>query len=102
MSNATIANNLLFCLCYEVLKTNKTHPKLLYNRKENTYLIFCPACGFKTLPDFNKQAVIASWFTSNRFGDSHIKNCWITSYNKQTGSAVNLNETMVPLNNKKS
>lgn len=75
-----------FCLCHVVYKTPKTYPRLLYKRSSNLYQLYCPKCGFKTYQDTNKQAVISDWFYSNRFGDAHIKSCWIIRHNKQNGT----------------
>lgn len=71
------------CLCHVVFKIKKTAPNLVYNRKDNFYYMYCPTCGFKTFSDSNKQAVISSWYSSNRSNDVHIKNIWIANYNKQ-------------------
>lgn len=78
------------CLCNVVLNTKKTLPTLRYNRASNMYQLYCKTCGFKTNERDNKQSVITDWFYSNRAGDRHIRECWITRYNTQNGTAITL------------
>ena len=77
-----------FCLCHVVLNTEKTLPKMIYNKLSDGYQMYCKKCGFKTYSSQNKQSVIVDWFYSNRPGDAHIKNCWVERYNKQQGTAI--------------
>lgn len=90
MSTATIINDVPSCLCHVVLGTMPTQPKLLYSSKQDAYVIYCPKCGYRTFYHNNKQAVISSWYTSNRPGDLHVKKCWIEKYNTLTGSAISI------------
>ncbi len=71
------------CLCEQIMRRRAACPKLRFSSLRNEYLMFCPTCGFRTLPDENKQSVIAEWFGCNKSGDQHIETLWRERYERQ-------------------
>lgn len=76
------------CLCKQVMFHPSTRPKLVRSEKRNEYLMFCPLCGFKTLPDSEKNSVIAEWCGSNKSGDYHIQELWLKRYAEQQSESL--------------
>lgn len=71
------------CLCKQVMHHIATMPKLKYSALQGKFLMYCPACGLKTHPDWCKNAVIAEWCGVNKPGDMHIQDLWIKRYTEQ-------------------
>lgn len=81
------------CLCKQVMHRYPTRPKLRHAKTRDEYLMFCPSCGFKTHPDWCKNAVIAEWCGANRPGDQHIQELWIKRYTAQQNESIASKET---------
>lgn len=74
------------CLCQQVMRRKADPPRLLRSQARDEYLMYCPTCGFRTHPDWNKQAVISEWYGANKTGDQHIESLWIERYEQQQES----------------
>ena len=68
------------CLCQQVMHRKPAKPELRYAGSRNEYIIWCPTCGYRTLPDSNRQSVITEWYLSNQPGNKHIENIWLKRY----------------------
>lgn len=76
------------CLCKQVMYYPATKPKLVRSEKRNEYLMYCPTCGFKTLPDGERNSVIAEWCGANKSGDYHIQELWLKRYTEQQSESL--------------
>lgn len=68
------------CLCQQVMHRKPAKPELRYAGSRKEYIIWCPTCGYRTLPDSNRQSVITEWYLSNQPGNKHIENIWLKRY----------------------
>lgn len=88
------------CLCKQVMHYAPTRPRLVKSNSRNEHWMFCPACGFRTHPDWCKNAVIAEWCGANKPGDVHIQDLWIKRYTEQQNESIALKQqadgTVVP------
>lgn len=80
------------CLCKQVMHRIPTQPKLYRSSKRNEYLMCCPECGFRTHPDWCRNAVVAEWCGANRAGDQHIQELWIKRYTEQQNESISRKE----------
>lgn len=80
------------CLCKQAMRKPASKPKLLHSAKRNEYLMFCPSCGFRTHPDWCKNAVIAEWCGANKPGDQHIQELWLKRYMEQQQESISTKE----------
>ncbi|EPJ3208030.1 hypothetical protein LL364_004359 [Citrobacter freundii] len=76
------------CLCKQIMHHPAVKPKLVRSEKRNEYLMFCPSCGFRTHPDWCRNAVIAEWCGANKSGDQHIQELWLKRYTEQQNESL--------------
>lgn len=81
------------CLCSKVMRYSPTRPKLFKSSSRNEHVMLCPTCGFKTHPDWCKNAVIAEWCGANKHGDHHIQEMWIKRYMEQQSESIATKQT---------
>lgn len=92
---AAIGGDIPPCLCKQVMHYSASRPRLVKSNSRNEMWMFCPICGFRTHPDWCKNAVIAEWCGANKPGDFHIQQLWIKRYTEQQNESIALKHQIV-------